>query len=118
MKTRGLQVAIHSHERKRSWKWVPGSVRSHTIYTLGETVWLVPTFDIVWLCFSLSWLMHDKKRFYRAATAYDVDESTERLLKERLNELEAAVRTHRFNVGSMSMHEDRELWKVLKDEQK
>lgn len=113
MKTKRLWINLISHEQKRKWRWKPTISRAQIIYSMGNQAYLSPLWEFTWLFVVFQWTNYNLKQEYN--TVHVIHECDSDLIRERMIELESAIRKHRDEVGdSLSMNVDRELWKVLR----
>jgi len=108
-----MWIEFITHE-KFNWKWKPWFLKSHMVYTQGEVAWIAPIWEWGWFCFVFHWKAYNLKKVYKGT--YTEHECPADLMQERMNELEAAIRSHkRIKQVEGSSFSDRKLWAFLKD---
>jgi hypothetical protein len=108
-----LWIEFKTYQRFR-WRWKPSFLRSQIIFGRGGKTWLAPHWELSWGPLVFHWTGYSHEKEYKGT--YKEHECPAELMQERINELENAIRVHRDEVGdTLSMHVDRQLWKVLGD---
>lgn len=121
MKIKTIWFEVATYERFR-WHWKPTFLKSSIVYELGGQGWKAPFWEFNWLCFTFHWKGYSHKKLWKNNVLHhecpaDLMQVHMNELSARINDLEAAIRKHKEEVSEeLSMHVDRELWKVLDHE--
>lgn len=101
--------------KKFSWQWKPSFIQSQTLFNRGGKMWLAPHWEFVWGPFVFKWTGYSHEKEYNGN--YFEHECPAEIRQQRINELEHAIREHRnLIVETNAMQVDRDLWKVLQDD--
>src|SRR5713101_2742001 len=117
MKTSQLWVNVSTTDHKRTWRWKPHFTKTHIVYEQGERAFLSPMWEMVWGCFVFQYTAWHCKTLYKTGID-NPHECPADIKQERINELEAAIRTHKqFWSGEKMVKNDVDnaLWAVLRD---